>query len=448
MTTEGAAVTAPASPGPGRAYARLWRTLPRDLVFLLLGLPIAIAGFVVSLALFNSGVSTIFPIFVGVFVLIGAMYVSRGFATLELTRLDWAAQPPIRRVNWADRAGSRGLWAWIRSVLFNGHYWLALLHTMVVNFAVSLFTWILAFAWMATALGGMTYWFWQLFLPTPHRQLYLTQWILTGRGVVAANAGYQAIESIFYLVVGGIFLATLPFVAHGLVRMHWGIANGMLGAWKADALREQVQVLSEARGAASSAEGHSLRRLERDIHDGPQQRLVRMQMDLAAADRQLGNDPDKARTLIAEAMQQSKDALEELRALSRGFAPPILMDRGLVAALESAATRSPIATRVTNNLPADTPLPQEIERNAYFAASEALTNAIKHSGATDIEIRVGRTDDSLVVTVADNGTGGAATTPGHGLDGLNERMRGSGGALDVHSPVGGPTLISARLPLA
>jgi signal transduction histidine kinase len=229
--------------------------------------------------------------------------------------------------------------------------------------------------------------------------------------------------------------------------MHWGIAYGMLGAWKSEALRRQVQNLSDARGAASSAEGHSLRRLERDIHDGPQQRLVRMQMDLAAADRQLDDDPEKARTLIAEAMQQSKDALEELRALSRGFAPPILLDRGLVAALESAATRSPISTRVTDKLPDGTQIPQEIERNAYFAASEALTNAIKHSGATEIEIRVGRDGDSLVITVSDNGAGGAAAIAGHGLAGLDERMRGSGGTLNVHSPAGGPTSISARLPL-
>jgi signal transduction histidine kinase len=450
MTNEGIAVTVPATPAApptGNLYARVWRGLPRDLAFLLLGLPVATAGFVVSIALFNSGVSTIFPLFVGVFVLIGAMYVARAFATLELTRLEWTSERRIERVNWGDRTAGSGLWKWIRSVLFNGHYWLALLHTMVVNFAVTLFSWVVTITWIATALGGVTYWFWERFLPQPHRQLYLSHWLLTGQGLVPENAGYDIVESISYLLLGAIFLATLPFISRGLVRMHWGIANGMLGAWKSDALRQQVQVLNEARGAASSAEGHSLRRLERDIHDGPQQRLVRMQMDLAAADRQLDDDPEKARTLIAEAMQHSKDALDELRALSRGFAPPILLDRGLIAALESAATRSPIATRVTDNLPKDTNLPQEIERNAYFAASEALTNAIKHSGATDIEIRVGRADDSLVVTVSDNGTGGAATTAGHGLAGLVERMRGSGGTLDVHSPVGGPTLVSARLPL-
>src|SRR5690606_7954797 len=123
----------------------------------------------------------------------------------------------------------------------------------------------------------------------------------------------------------------------------------------------------------------SLRRLERDIHDGPQQRLVRLQMDIAAAERQLEQDPDQARLLLATAKEQSREALEELRALSRGFAPPILLDRGLVAALESLAARNVVPTTVVDALPADAELPQEIERNAYFIATEALANATKHA---------------------------------------------------------------------
>jgi signal transduction histidine kinase len=437
-----------AAPVAPPLYARLWRSTPRELGFLLLGLPIATVGFGVSLALFNAGVGTVIPLFVGVFVLIAAFYVSRGFATLELTRLDWAGRPPIVRTDWQDARARTGFWSWLRSLFGNGHYWLALLHTMIINFAVSMFTWIVTVVWISIGLGGITYWFWARFLPSPHRQLYISQWVLFGRGLVTANASYNAGEIILYLILGILFLATIPFVTRGLTTLHWSIAYGMLGAWKSEALGRQERDLSDARGAATSAEGHSLRRLERDIHDGPQQRLVRMQMDLAAAERQLDGDPEKARTLIAGAMQQSKDALEELRSLSRGFAPPILLDRGLVAALESAATRSPIQTTVTNSLPTDAELPQEIERNAYFAASEALTNAIKHSGATQIEIGVAKTDADLIVTVSDNGTGGATTKAGHGLAGLRERMRGVSGALEVHSPTGGPTVVSARLPLA
>jgi signal transduction histidine kinase len=202
-----------------------------------------------------------------------------------------------------------------------------------------------------------------------------------------------------------------------------------------------------SRGAAIAAEGHSLRRLERDIHDGPQQRLVRLQMDLAAAERQLDTDPKKARGLITEAMAQSKEALEELRSLSRGFAPPLLLDRGLVAALESAADRSAVPVKIVDELGGAT-LPQEIERNAYFVVSEALANIAKHSGATEATVRVWvEGTESLNVAVFDNGRGGAASKPNHGIAGLEERLLGLGGSLDVHSPSGGPTTVLAHLPL-
>ena len=205
----------------------------------------------------------------------------------------------------------------------------------------------------------------------------------------------------------------------------------MLARFRSDDLQARVVDLSASRTAAVSAEGTALRRLERDIHDGPQQRLVRLQMDLAAAKRQLDTHPDAARTLIDGAMAQSREALEELRALSRGFAPPILLDRGLVAALESLTVRSPIPVRLVNELGPEISLPQEIERNAYFVASELLTNATKHSGASEVELRwrcaasPARTTPGWTSSVTDNGTGGATALPGHGLAGLEERMRDS-----------------------
>ena len=124
-------------------------------------------------------------------------------------------------------------------------------------------------------------------------------------------------------------------------------------------------------------------------------------LDLAAAERKLDSDPDAARRLLAEARDQASDALEELRALSRGFAPPILLDRGLVAALDSAAARSVIPARVEGTLPADRALSPELERNAYFIAHEALSNAVKHSEAREIVIEVGRAEeDALLRTIA------------------------------------------------
>ncbi|MCU1552264.1 MAG: sensor histidine kinase [Glaciihabitans sp.] len=432
-------------------YWRLWASVPRELGFLLVAFPIGLAGFVTTIALFSSSLGTFVTFFIGVFILIAALYVARGFATLVLVLLAWTGRPRIERPEWQDARARQGFWAWLRAVVGNGHYWLALLHTLIVNFPLSLFSWIVTVVWLSVGLGGVTSWFWQIFLPNNDQQWFLSKWVIELFNGSTRGVDLAAVDSVLYLVLGLIMLALLPLVTRGLVQINYWIARGMLGAWKSDALQREVIDLNASRGAAAAAEGHSLRRLERDIHDGPQQRLVRLQMDLAAADRQLDADPAKARELLGEAMQQSKEALEELRSLSRGFAPPILSDRGLVAALESAAIRSPLSTRVVDELPAGIVLPQEIERNAYFAASEALTNAIKHSGATEVEIRVTslgvRGQDWLEVFVTDNGSGGATASNGHGLAGLEERMRGVGGTLTIQSPVGGPTTVSALLPL-
>jgi signal transduction histidine kinase len=441
MTTE---TLTPTKPG---GYGGLWRTLPRELLFLFIAFPISVVGFGITVGLFSAGLGTIVTFFIGVVLIIGCLYIARGFGTVQLVLLEVAGRPRIARPEWQDARARTGFFGWVRAVLGNGHYWLYLLHVMVVDFIVTTVTWSIMITWVATAFGGITYWFWNSFIPTDNDQFYPAVWLFEHIGVPVGGLDPVLVENITYLVVGAIFLATLPLVTRGLVTVHWLIARGVLGAWRSDALQREVTSLSESRGAAHSAEGHSLRRLERDIHDGPQQRLVRLQMDLAAAERQLDADPEKARGLIAEAMQQSRDALEELRALSRGFAPPILLDRGLVAALESAAVRSTVPTRIVDDLPEGTSLPQEIERNAYFVASEALVNAAKHSGAKDVEVRVGLREGWLDIVVTDDGHGGASAVPGHGIAGLEERLRGLGGTLEVLSPEGGPTIVSAHLPV-
>jgi signal transduction histidine kinase len=432
-------------------YLSLWRTVPRELGFLVLTLPVAVVGFSSLISVFLAGIGLIPVFLIGLPVLVGALYLSRFLGEFELIRLGWAGRPAITRPLWADAVRGRGFWAWLGSVLGGAHYWLYLLHTMVVNFAVSLATWLATVVWVSVTFSAVTFWFWQISLPDRGGEWYVTSGLFDA---IPAGFGRDVLEAAVVFVIGVIMLAALPFVTRGLVLLHDVIARVTLGAFPSEALRAQVGDLEASRGAAISAEGHSLRRLERDIHDGPQQRLVRLQMDLAAADRQLDTDPDKARALIAEAMAQSKDALEELRALSRGFAPPILLDRGLVAALESAAVRSAVPVRVASELPEGFELPQEIERNAYFVASEALANAAKHAGASKVEVavalrRVLETDDTwLDVSVTDDGRGGAAQIAGHGLAGLEERLRGLGGTLELDSPAGGPTVVSAHLPLA
>jgi signal transduction histidine kinase len=425
-------------------YARLWRGVPRELGFLLPLLPIVVLGLSVTASVFFTGVGMIF-IVVGIFIVLAALFTARGFGMFELIRLRGAGFPRITAPKW-DRVAPRAGWfGKAIAPVVDGHYWLYLLHTMIVNPIVGIFSWTVTIVWTSTALGGISYWFWQRYIPLGDRDW--TFWgVTTGRfGGAVDEATARLSDSIFFLVVGVIFTLTLPFVTRGLTWVHYGIARGMLSAFLSEALQQQVSGLASSRSAAVAAEGTALRRLERDIHDGPQQRLVRLQMDLAAADRQLDDDPAAARALLEEALQQSKDALEELRALSRGFAPPILLDRGLVAALESLAVRSTVPTTIVDQLPKGTKLPAELERNAYFIAAEALTNTAKHAQATAATVTVS-IEDGLRLVISDDGRGGAISVDGHGIAGLSERVHGLGGTLEVSSPAGGPTVVTAHLP--
>jgi signal transduction histidine kinase len=432
-------------PDRSSGYLALWRAVPRELGFHIISLPVALVTFGITVTFFSIATGAIATVVFGVLFGVGALYAARYFGAFELTRLEWAGRRPVRRPVWLQKVP--GFWGWLRAVFGNGHYWLYLLHSMVVNIIVATVTWSIYITWLATALGGLTYGLWAPTIPRGDRGWNLSIWVLDLLGQATGGIDSLALDIAIYAIVGVVFAATLPFVSRGLIIVHELIARGMLSAFASDELRQQVADVTASRGAAISAEGHSLRRLERDIHDGPQQRLVRLQMDLAAAERQLDADPEKARGLITEAMAQSKEALEELRSLSRGFAPPILLDRGLVAALESAADRSTVEVKIVDEI-GEVSLPQEIERNAYFVASEALANVAKHAGATEATVRVWTDDEpSLTVAIFDNGSGGAVATAGHGLAGLEERLRGLGGTLDVHSPVGGPTSVVAHLPL-
>jgi signal transduction histidine kinase len=208
----------------------------------------------------------------------------------------------------------------------------------------------------------------------------------------------------------------------------------------------EIGRLSEGRDAAVAAEAVALRRLERDIHDGPQQRLVRLSMDLHRAQRLIDSDPDGARSTLAEAATMTRETLEELRALSRGIAPPVLADRGLAAALAAVAARSPVPVELAVGLTEGQRLSPAVENSAYFLVSEALANVAKHSEATVCRVSVVCEDGRLRVVVADDGQGGAVLAPGHGLAGLADRLRAVDGVLTVDSPRGGPTRVMGDLP--
>jgi signal transduction histidine kinase len=205
----------------------------------------------------------------------------------------------------------------------------------------------------------------------------------------------------------------------------------------------RIEVLEATRAGAVDVQETELRRIERDLHDGAQARLVAVGMSLGMAEQSLDTDPAAVRGLLAEARLGAAEALAELRDLARGIHPPILTDRGLGAALDALVARSPIEISLAVDVP-ERPVPA-VETAAYFTVSEALANAIKHGRASRVEIRVHTHGNTLHAEVTDDGHGGADPV-GRGLSGLRQRLAALDGTLSVSSPKGGPTIVSAEIP--
>jgi signal transduction histidine kinase len=231
-----------------------------------------------------------------------------------------------------------------------------------------------------------------------------------------------------------------------LVRVHARIAVALLGPNRRTDLAQRVEHLTESRAQTVDTSAAELRRIERDLHDGAQARLVALGMNLGMAEEILATDPETARTLLAEARESSSLALAELRDLVRGIHPPVLADRGLVAAVQALALAAPIPVEVSADVPGRLAAP--VESAAYFAVAEALTNVAKHSGARTASVRIALADAALRITVRDDGTGGADPSAGTGLRGIERRLSAFDGTLVVSSPPGGETVLDMVLPCA
>jgi signal transduction histidine kinase len=243
--------------------------------------------------------------------------------------------------------------------------------------------------------------------------------------------------------VGVIGLFGAPWLTSGLRALDTKAAKALLGPSRADELEHRVEQLTETRAGVVDAADAERRRLERDLHDGTQQRLVSLAINLGMARAQAESAED-AKQAIAEAHEEAKAALAELRDLIRGLHPAVLEDRGLDAALSGVTARMPIPVRLTVDLPRR-PAPV-IEAVAYFVVSEGLANIVKHAQATEAAVFVQRSGDRLHVIVTDDGVGGADPTRGTGLAGLARRAASVDGTFDIDSPPGGPTLLTVDLP--
>ncbi|MGW6734954.1 histidine kinase [Streptomyces sp. NPDC055013] len=274
-----------------------------------------------------------------------------------------------------------------------------------------------------------------------------------------------------YYVYGALLLLALPLWPVGLVVD--GVGCGLLhrravvlpwitrladreANWSTSLLRPSPRALLAARveqptatrADAIAAHGAELRRIERDLHDGTQARLVALSMRIGLAKRTYDHDPDTARKLLDDAQEQAEQALTELRHVVRGIHPPILTDRGLVGAVRAPAAGTGLLVSVdVAGLEDDGPrAPAAVEAAAYFVVAEALTNAAKHSGSPTASVRIARVRRGLRVEVADQGHGGAAESSGSGLPGMRRRVAALDGTVRMSSPAGGPTVIEVELP--
>ena len=215
-------------------------------------------------------------------------------------------------------------------------------------------------------------------------------------------------------------------------------------SWMARSLARRVRLLADTRTEAVGSAAAELRRVERDLHDGAQARLVALGMNLRAAERLMGSSPQAALALVAEARETSSRALMDLRDLVRGIHPPVLADRGLADAVRALALDTPLRADLDIDLPGRPDAP--VESAAYFAVAEVLANAVKHAGARAVEIRMQHNGGVLRIAVTDDGVGGADPARGTGLRGVERRLGAFDGILAINSPPGGPTMVIIEVP--
>ncbi|OXM42576.1 sensor histidine kinase [Amycolatopsis alba] len=405
--------------------AQLNRAYWGELTWVLIGAPLTLVLtiLVVFGLLFGTALSVLtvgLPVLIGVVAgarLIGAAHI--GLARVLLgTTVTPPARPELRP----------GLWNGIKSKIGDPIGWRSIAW-LLIRLPLSFIEFFLVTTLFMYAVSALTYpffWFTLNGEAMPTFDLHVGAWPLT----------------LPLALTGLAVLLAMPWVVHGLTEFDRLLVRGILGS---EDLSQRVRDLERSRATAVDDATRRLRRIERDLHDGAQAQLVALAMKLGIAKDELsgGGDIDQVTTLVTAAHANAKQALVELRDLARGIHPAAL-DAGLDVALSTLAAGSGIDARITVGLPSR-PSPS-IETIAYFTVAELLTNAAKHTSAA-IEVDVGIVGDALRLVVRDGGEGGARPERGGGLAGIAERLATVDGRLDIDSPLGGPTVISAEIPV-
>jgi signal transduction histidine kinase len=394
-------------------------------VHLMAGLVIGLAMFIVVLTCVVTGVALVPVLLVGVPFLAGTFWLCIWIARAERARFALLLGADIPA---APLPGGR---TWLRRVmapLASAAAWRSVLYALI-RFPLSALQFVLVTVVWSLGLAMLT-------LPS-------YSWALPGGGVHLGGHLIRYPGALIAAVLAGLALLLVsPAVTRGLAVADAAVGRALLGSGREE-LTARIGALETSRAQVVDAAEAERMRIERDLHDGAQQRLVSLAMELGRARAKLGSDPEAAAEIVGEAHEQAKQALAELRNLVRGVHPPVLTDRGLDAALSGLAALSPVPVTVSVDLPARPPA--AIEAIAYFVVAEALTNIAKHARASHARVIVVRSGDLLSLEVTDDGQGGADPA-GQGLSGLAARVAGVDGQLRVTSPAGGPTTVEVTLP--
>jgi signal transduction histidine kinase len=397
-----------------------------DFVYVSAGLPLGLAWCIALNVLLALGISLAI-VTIGIPLLALTMVLWRWGADTERQRAALVLGEPIARPRRAVPASSRWLDRLMAPVRDRttwrdlGYMWL-LGPVGIVAGSVSIALWSAAFAALLAPVAAGS---------APDGSL-LDE--LGALGLVAV-----VVASVPIAVLAGI-------VTRALAAGCGALAQALLANDDRTELAERITSLEASRSGAVESADARLRRIERDLHDGAQHRLAYIAMELGRARSKLPSDPHAVDALLADAHDESKRAMRELRDLVRGIHPSVLSDRGLDAALSGLAERASVPVQIRGAL--QDRLPPAVETAAYYVVAESLTNVGRHSGASRANVDLQRADGELVVTIRDDGQGGARRRPGSGLEGLAQRVEALDGTLEVDSPEGGPTTITARMPCA
>jgi signal transduction histidine kinase len=416
-----------AMPAPAPRTSTFWRRLGNEALYLLTGSIAAAVAFCVWVTGITLSL-TLGLLIIGFPIVLLTFMTFRLLADVERRRAALVLGEPLMADYRPAPATERGrrLMPRLRTAALDPQTWKDTAYLFVLSFVGTIWGVIWGSLWaVAFASIVLPVWWWAMPADAQYLGLTIDTW-----------------EE--YVLAVGIGVALIPISVY--VQRALAVSQAQIARWMlSPSLAARVERLTETRAGAVDVAAAELRRIERDLHDGAQARLVALAMDLGMAEERFDRDPESARELVGEAREEAKRALAELRDLARGIRPSLLTERGLGPAISALAARSPVPARAQVDITRRPPA--QVETAAWFVVSEALANTAKHSGAQRATVWVTERGGDVHVEVVDDGRGGADPN-GTGLHGLTQRVEALDGSLEINSPPGGPTVIRAVLPCA